>query len=143
MKKELFAMALIAVAATVSLQARADEPLAPPPHGAPAFAGEPGLHPPFPGPGFDVINDLEQLRRLYSLSGHADDIVQVYHEVLNKSHDPVVRRFTYDALAREQLKPADPAAAIATLHASLEEDIERSNKAPRFDGAPKKDAPRP
>lgn len=143
MKKNLFAVASIAIAAAVSLQARADEPLLPPPHGGPAFAGEPGMHPPFPGPGFDVINDLEQLRRLYSLSGHPDEIVQVYHEVLDKSHDPVVRRFTYDALAREQLKPADPAAAIATLHASLEEDVERANKPPRFEGADKKGAPRP
>ncbi|HEV3428595.1 MAG TPA: hypothetical protein VG320_12025 [Paraburkholderia sp.] len=144
MKKTLIALASIAITAAVSLQVRAEEPLAPPPeHHAPEFGGDMRHVPPFAGPDFDVINDLEQLRRLYGLSGRPGDIVEVYHEVLDKSHNPTVRRFAYDALAREQLQPADPAAAIATLHASLEEDLERANKAPRFEGPQKPGAPRP
>ncbi|WP_321816985.1 MULTISPECIES: hypothetical protein [unclassified Paraburkholderia] len=143
MNKTLLA---IAIAGFATLQAHADESAPPPPppeHHAPEFAGEPGQHHPFGGPGFDVINDLEQLRRLYSMTNRPEDMLHVYHEVLEKSRDPVVRRFAYDALAREQLKPADPLAAIATLHTSLEEDIERSNKAPHFDLAQKKGPPHP
>lgn len=141
MKKTLIAIATIAISATAALQAHADEPPAPPiNHHAPEFAGGPGLHHPFGGPGFDVINDLEQLRRLYTLAGRPDDILPVYHEVLEKSHNPEVRRFAYDELAREQLKPADPAAAIATLRASLNEDLARADKQPRTDPAPKQGA---
>lgn len=144
MKKIHIAIASIAVTAAVSLQVRADEPLPPAPgHRAPLFIDDQGPARPFPGPDFDVVNDLEQLRRLYSLSGRPGDIVEVYHEVLEKSHNPAVRRFAYDALAREQLKPADPAAAIATLHASLEEDLERANKKPRAEDAQKQGASRP
>jgi hypothetical protein len=143
MKKTLFLIASIATMAAASLQARADEPLAPPPDHPPLFAGDLGPVPPFHGPDFDVINDLEQLRRLYSLSGRPGDIVAVYHEVLDKSHNPAVRRFAYDALAREQLKPADPSAAIATLHASLAEDLDRANKMPRFEPGQKQGVAHP
>ncbi|WP_321814165.1 MULTISPECIES: hypothetical protein [unclassified Paraburkholderia] len=144
MKKIQIVIAAIAASAAVSLQVRADEPAPPmPDHHAPMFAGDMGPVPPFHGPDFDVINDLEQLRRLYSLSGRPGDIVAVYHEVLDKSHNPAVRRFAYDALAREQLKPADPAAAIATIHASLEEDLDRANKPPRAEGGQKPGAPHP
>ncbi|WP_321876889.1 hypothetical protein [Paraburkholderia bannensis] len=144
MKKIQIVVASLALTAAVSLQVRADEPLPPAPgHHAPMFMGDQGPARPFPGPDFDVINDLEQLRRLYSLSGRPGDIVEVYHEVLDKSHNPVVRRYAYDALAREQLKPADPAAAIATIHASLEEDLERANRKPRVEDAQKQAAPHP
>lgn len=143
MKKTLILAVSIAVTAAASLQVRAEEPHAPPPVRAPLFAGDLGPVPPFHGPDFDVINDLEQLRRLYSLSGRPGDIVAVYHEVLDKSRNPAVRRFAYDALAREQLKPSDPSAAIATLHASLEEDVDRANKTPHFEPGQKQNAAHP
>jgi hypothetical protein len=143
MKRILILIASIATMTAASLQAHAEEPLAPPPDHAPLFAGDLGPVPPFHGPDFDVINDLEQLRRLYSLSGRPGDIVAVYHEVLDKSHNPAVRRFAYDALAREQLKPSDPSAAIATLHASLAEDLDRANKMPRFEPGQKQGAAHP
>jgi len=90
------------------------------------------------GPGFAVVNDLEQLRRLYALSGRPGDIVAVYHDVLNKTQDPMLRHYVYDSLAREQLKPANPEQAIATLRMSLSEDLAAINKMPRppFDRAP-------
>jgi hypothetical protein len=78
-----------------------------------------------------VINDLEQLRRLYAMSGREGEIVAVYHDVLNKTQDPMLRHYVYDALAREQLKPADADQAIATLRTSLSEDLVSANKSPR------------
>ncbi|MFM0493643.1 hypothetical protein PQQ88_09970 [Paraburkholderia caledonica] len=41
--------------------------------------------------GLAVINDLEQLRRLYALTGRPGDIVAVYHDVLNRTQDPMLR----------------------------------------------------
>jgi hypothetical protein len=71
-----------------------------------------------------------------------NEIVAVYHDVLNKSQDPMLRHFVYDALAREQLKPANPDQAIATLRTSLSEDIAAANRAPHGD-RPGADAPPP
>ncbi|MDE1180125.1 hypothetical protein [Paraburkholderia sp.] len=100
-----------------------------------AFAQEaPPPHPPM-GPGFAVVNDLEQLRRLYSMTGHPEQIVAVYHDVLNKTQDPFLRHYVYDSLAREQLKPTNPDQAIATLRTSLAEDLVASNRMPK-DGGP-------
>jgi hypothetical protein len=58
----------------------------------------------------------------------------VYHEVLGKTQDPMLRHYIYDSLAREQLKPANPEQAIATLRTSLSEDLAAASKAPH--GAP-------
>lgn len=91
--------------------------------------GPPGRHGTM-GPGFAVINDLEQLRRLYAMSGREGEIVAVYHEVLNKTQDPMLRHYVYDSLAREQLKPANTDQAIATLRTSLSEDLVAANKLP-------------
>lgn len=99
-----------------------------PPHG-PMEHGGPMMMGPH-GPGFAVINDLEQLRRLYALSGHPGDIIAVYHDVLNKTQDPLLRHYVYDALAREQLKPANPEQAIATLRTSLAEDLAAASRTP-------------
>jgi hypothetical protein len=83
------------------------------------------------GPGFAVINDLEQLRRLYAMSGHESEIIAVYHDVLGKTQDPMLRHYVYDSLAREQLKPSNPEQAIATLRTSLAEDLAAANRLPR------------
>jgi hypothetical protein len=91
--------------------------------------------PPPRGPGFAVINDLEQLRRLYAMTGHESEIIGVYHDVLTRTQDPMLRHFVYESLAREQLKPANPDQAIATLRTSLAEDIVEANRAPHGEHA--------
>jgi hypothetical protein len=88
------------------------------------------------GPAFAVVNDLEQLRRLYSMSGHESEIIAVYHDVLAKTQDPMLRHYVYDSLAREQLKPANPQEAIATLRTSLTEDLAATNRMPHFPPQP-------
>lgn len=138
MNKRLVSAALAAVL-TVAAGAALAQEAPPPPPVADHARGEPHrgdvLPPHGPmGPGFAVVNDLEQLRRLYAMTGHEGDIVAVYHEVLNKTQDPMLRHYVYDSLAREQLKPANPDQAIATLRTSLTEDLAAANKLPR--GAP-------
>ncbi|WP_419150440.1 hypothetical protein [Paraburkholderia kururiensis] len=89
--------------------------------------------PPHPaGPDFAVVNDLEQLHRLYAMSGRESQIVAVYHEVLNRTQDPMLRHYVYDSLARIQLKPDNVDQAIATLHTSLNEDLVALNRAPHL-----------
>lgn len=130
MKKALLTAALTALVTVAASSAIAQDFPPPSPMGehdhSPHEDGPPHPH----GPGFAVINDLEQLRRLYSMTGHENDIIAVYHDVLNKTQDPMLRHFVYDSLAREQLKPSNPEAAIATLRTSLAEDIAEANKAP-------------
>ncbi|HEX7934087.1 MAG TPA: hypothetical protein VF573_13585 [Paraburkholderia sp.] len=142
MSKKILGAALAAVLTMAGMAAFADDalPPPPPPHAqgdGPRGDGTPGMHGPHGingpiGPGFAVINDLEQLRRLYALSGHPGEIVAVYHEVLNKTQDPLLRHYVYDSLAREQLKPANPEQAIATLRTSLSEDLAAASKPPRI-----------
>jgi len=133
MKKALFCAALAAVSGLIATAACADD-LPPPPAGTMHGDGPPPFRGQGPmrerdGPDFAVIHDLEQLRRLYALSGHENEIVAVYRDVLNKTQDPMLRHYVYDSLAREQLKPANPEQAIATLRTSLAEDLAVANKA--------------
>ncbi|WP_175148046.1 hypothetical protein [Paraburkholderia ultramafica] len=136
-KATIFGAALTAILTVAATAALAQE-AAPPPSAAQMQRGD---GPPAPhgamgsmmgprGPGFAVINDLEQLRRLYAMSGHPGEIIAVYHDVLSKTQDPMLRHYIYDSLAREQLKPANPEQAIATLRTSLSEDLAAANKAP-------------
>lgn len=130
MNKGLVGAALAAVLTVAAGAAPAQE--APPPPRVADHARGDALPPHGPmGPGFAVINDLEQLRRLYAMTGREGDIVAVYYEVLNKTQDPMLRHYVYDSLAREQLKPANPDQAIATLRTSLTEDLAAANKLPR------------
>ena len=137
MKKAFFSAAVAAILGIAATAALADDGMPPPPPGAMHDGGPRGDGPPrhgpmmgHPSPAFAVINDLEQLRRLYALNGHEGEIVAVYHDVLNKTQDPMLRHYVYDSLAREQLKPANPEQAIATLRTSLAEDLVAANKAP-------------
>jgi hypothetical protein len=135
----LFAL-LAAGASSAFAQQNGQPPFAPPfqpDHGEPPHGG---FMPPH-GPGAAAINDLEQLRRLYAMTGHESDMIAIYHDVLGKTQDPMLRHFVYDSLAREQLKPANPDQAIATLRTSLAEDIAAANRAPH--GAPHGDMPPP
>ncbi|MBC8750333.1 MULTISPECIES: hypothetical protein [Paraburkholderia] len=120
MRKAFLSAAVAAVLGTIATAALADDGM-PPGHGP--MMGH-------PSPAFAVVNDLEQLRRLYALNGHEGEIVAVYHDVLNKTQDPMLRHYVYDSLAREQLKPVNPEQAIATLRTSLAEDLAAANKAP-------------
>jgi hypothetical protein len=147
LKKAIFGAAVAAVLSVAATAAFADQAPAPPPgvaqmHGAPERGdGPPSHHEHGPmmgprGPGFAVINDLEQLRRLYAMSGHEGEIIAVYHDVLSKTQDPMLRHYVYESLAREQLKPANPEQAIATLRTSLAEDLAAANKPHGAPGAP-------
>jgi hypothetical protein len=108
MKKTPLSAALVALltAAASSALAQQDGPRRSQPqgHGQPPHDD---FMPPH-GPGFAAVNDLEQLRRLYAMTGHEADMIAVYHDVLNKTQDPMLRHFVYDSLAREQLKPTNP-----------------------------------
>ncbi|WP_434114785.1 hypothetical protein [Paraburkholderia caffeinilytica] len=138
MKKGLLSAALAAVLTVAATGVLAQEAASPPPaaanaHDEPHHGDKPiGPHGPMGpmGPGFAVVNDLEQLRRLYAMSGREGEIIAVYHEVLNKTQDPMLRHYVYDSLAREQLKPANPDQAIATLRTSLSEDLGAANRMP-------------
>lgn len=139
MKKAIFSAAIAAflsVAATAAFAQEASPPAPAQMHGGPEHHDGEHEHGPMGpmmgprGPGFTVINDLEQLRRLYAMSGHEGEIVAVYHDVLSKTQDPMLRHYVYDSLAREQLKPANPEQAIATLRTSLAEDLSAANKTP-------------
>ncbi|MGF6599465.1 hypothetical protein P3T23_004193 [Paraburkholderia sp. GAS448] len=92
--------------------------------------GPRGHEPAPPGPGFAVINDLEHLQRLYDLSGREGEMNTVYHDVLQKTQDPLIRHYVYDALARNQLRPANADQAIATIRTSLDEDLTALAKHP-------------
>jgi hypothetical protein len=89
-----------------------------------------------PRPGFAVINDLEHLQRLYDLSGRDAEMIAIYHEVLERTRDPAIRHYVYDALARNQLRPADAGQAIATIRTSLDEDLSALAKRPPPPRAP-------
>jgi Spy/CpxP family protein refolding chaperone len=143
MQKALLTAALAVFLTAAAASASAQDAPPPPPmqgHGQPPHGGD-GFQPPR-GPAFAAINDLEQLRRLYAMNGREDEMIAVYHDVLYKTHDPMLRHFAYDSLARAQLKPANPDQAIATLRTSLDEDIAATNRAPR-DGRPAADGPAP
>ncbi|WP_027801631.1 hypothetical protein [Paraburkholderia dilworthii] len=150
MKKQILGAALAAVLSVAATAAFAEDNLPTPPahargeapHGDGPRGPQDAMGPVGPigpiGPGFAVVNDLEQLRRLYALSGRPGDIVAVYHDVLNKTQNPMLRHYVYDSLAREQLKPANPEQAIATLRTSLSEDLAAVDTPPRmpFDNPP-------
>lgn len=136
MKKAIFSAAVAAFLSMAATAVFAQETSAPAPPPQMHGGGEHDMHGPMGpmmgprGPGSAVINDLEQLRRLYAMSGREGEIVAVYHEVLSKTQDPMLRHYVYDSLAREQLKPANPDQAIATLRTSLAEDLLAASKEP-------------
>jgi hypothetical protein len=124
MKKPfLTALTFAALTSAVSLASAQDVPNVPLPggeHFGPLH--EIRLAPPML-PSTVVINDLEQLHRLYAITGREDEMIGIYHDVLKVTQDPMIRSYVYDSLARVQLKPAHADDAIATLRASLSEDL--------------------
>lgn len=102
----------------------------PPPGAGPQFGG-PGPHGPMGafgpggprGPGFAAVRTIEEIAHLYRVGGHPDNVLPFYRETLAQTRDPMLRHHLRDAIAREELKPADTTAAIATLRAQLNEDL--------------------
>jgi len=137
----LLLAALMAAGASTAF-AQSGPPPAPGP-GPAAGDGPRGHEPPPAGPGFAVINDLEHLQRLYDLSGRESEMNALYHDVLQKTQDPVIRHYVYDALARNQLRPASPDQAIAIIRTSLDEDLSTLAKHPSPPAPPPPRGPAP
>ncbi|MDA3914672.1 hypothetical protein [Oleiagrimonas sp.] len=74
-----------------------------------------------------VIADLHQISRLYVMQGKARELPGFYKGVLARTQDPMVRNYIYHSLARAQMMPKNPDAAIATLRTSLDENLTRLN----------------
>lgn len=86
----------------------------------PGGPGAPGGH---RGPGFAAVRTIEEIAHLYRVGGHPENVLPFYRETLTQTRDPMLRHHLREAIAREELKPADTTAAIATLRAQLSEDL--------------------
>ncbi len=81
------------------------------------------------GPVRAVIANLREITRLYRMQGKTSQLEAVYRDVLKHTQNPMVRNYVYQALARVQLRPRDPDAAIAVLRKSLDENLTRLDSA--------------
>ena len=105
-----------------------DHPDAPHGHGPGAAPGPgPGLG---SGPSQEVIQTASEIERLYREQGKPREAIALYQELLAKTHDPLVRHFAYDSIARIELQPADADKAAATLKQSLDESLQHLNQLP-------------
>ncbi|VVE34247.1 hypothetical protein PMO31116_03777 [Pandoraea morbifera] len=117
--------------AAPAADARVDAPMAPRPVQDPHGTRElrdlppppPGMGGRFGGPAFAAIRTVEEIARLYRVGGHPENVLPFYRGTLGQTHDPMLRRHLREAIAREELRPADTTAAIATLRAQLSEDL--------------------
>ncbi|WP_448098669.1 hypothetical protein [Luteibacter yeojuensis] len=75
-----------------------------------------------------VIGDLRALERLYLVTGRSKELPALYNDVLAKSQNPMVRDYVYRHLARAQMQPQNPDAAIATMRKSLDENLAQDQK---------------
>ncbi|VVE53198.1 hypothetical protein [Pandoraea terrigena] len=108
-----------------------DMPSLPPgmaPHvGGPSLRGEAAI-------AFAAIHTIEEIAHWYRVGGHPENVLPFYRETLSQTRDPMLRHHLRDAIAREELKPADTTAAIATLRAQLNEDLAAlPSPSPRLD----------
>lgn len=109
-------------------QAATPGEMPPPPQGMGPHFGGPGPRGPMDpaghgGPGFAAVRTIEEIAHLYRLGGHPESVLPFYRETLTQTRDPMLRHHLREAIAREELKPADTTAAIATLRAQLGEDL--------------------
>ncbi|WP_150600837.1 hypothetical protein [Pandoraea fibrosis] len=96
----------------------------PPPGTGPHFGGPGPRGPAAPGgPGFAAVRTIEEIAHLYRVGGHPENVLPFYRETLSQTRDPILRHHLREAIAREELKPADTSAAISTLRAQLSEDL--------------------
>lgn len=109
-------------------QAATPGEMPPPPPGMGPHFGGPGPRGPMGpaghgGPGFAAVRTTEEIAHLYRIGGHPENVLPFYRETLTQTRDPMLRHHLREAIAREELKPADTTAAIATLRAQLSEDL--------------------
>ncbi|WP_331694792.1 hypothetical protein [Pandoraea sputorum] len=118
-------------------QAAAPGEIPPPPPGMGKHFGGPGPRGPMGpigpmgpmgsaghgGPGFAAVRTIEEIAHLYRVGGHPENVLPFYRETLTQTRDPMLRHHLREAIAREELKPADTTAAIVTLRAQLSEDL--------------------
>ncbi len=109
-------------------QATMSGEMPPPPPGMGPHFGGPGPRGPMGpaghgGPGFAAVRTIEEIAHLYRIGGHPENVLPFYRETLTQTRDPMLRHHLREAIAREELKPADTTAAIATLRAQLSEDL--------------------
>ncbi|AVF38620.1 hypothetical protein [Pandoraea apista] len=97
----------------------------PPPPGVGPHFGGPGPRGPAAsgGPAFAAVRTIEEIAHLYRVGGHPENVLPFYRETLSQTRDPILRHHLREAIAREELKPADTTAAISTLRAQLSEDL--------------------
>lgn len=62
------------------------------------------------------------------MSGRSKELPALYNDVLAKSQNPMVRDYVYRHLARAQMQPQNPDAAIATMRKSLDENLAQDQK---------------
>ena len=62
------------------------------------------------------------------VSGRSKELPALYNDVLAKSQNPMVRDYVYRHLARAQMQPQNPDAAIATMRKSLDENLAQDQK---------------
>ncbi len=82
-----------------------------------------------------VMMDLHGMERLYLMEGRPKDVVAMYQSVLGKTTNPMLRNMIYARLARAELMPSNPDAAIGTLQKSLDENLDRVNSKTKADKA--------
>ncbi|VVE83413.1 hypothetical protein [Pandoraea sputorum] len=115
-------------------QAAAPGEMPPPPPGMGPHVGGPGPRGPMGPmgpmgsaghsvPGFAAVRTIEEIAHLYRVGGHPENVLPFYRETLTQTRDPMLRHHLRQAIAREELKPADTTAAIVTLRAQLSEDL--------------------
>lgn len=96
----------------------------PPPGMGPHFGGPGPRGPAGPGgPAFAAARTVDEIAHLYRVGGHPENVLPFYRETLSQTRDPILRHHLREAIAREELKPADTTAAISTLRAQLSEDL--------------------
>ncbi len=98
------------------------------PPGPGAVVRQPG--PALADPPHEVMQTLGEIERLYREQGRVRDVVALYQDVLSRTHDPLLRHFAYEAIARAQLQPAEADKAIGTLKQSLDESLQRLEQLP-------------
>lgn len=67
--------------------------------------------------------DALALERLYRRQGKPEQAAAMYAEMLERSHDPVVRQLAHRRLARWAWRQGDATAAERHLRASLDENL--------------------
>ncbi|MDR3415792.1 MAG: hypothetical protein P4L83_06365 [Nevskia sp.] len=82
------------------------------------------------GPVADAIHSALELEHLYREQGRGKEVPALYEDMLARTHNPALRHFAYESLARAQAQPADPDKAIGVLRRSLDESLKLADESP-------------